>query len=72
MTGVLFFMQRIIANATEDFSQEHIQLVTKGYKIIATRFGINKDETIAMVFRIGFCIKLNTRSLRLTPEIHFE
>lgn len=72
VTGVLFFMQRILGNAAEDFSQEHIQIITEGYKTIATRFGINKDETIAMILRIGFCNKSNTRSLRLAPEIYFE
>lgn len=72
VTGVLFFMQRIIGNAAEDFSPHHIQLVREAHGAITGMFGINSNETIAMIFRIGYGGEPTARSLRLPPQMRYE
>lgn len=53
LTGVLFFMQRILGNAAADFSADQIERVKQAYAVIAASFGIS-NEIIAMLFRIGY------------------
>lgn len=67
-TGVIFFMQRVLANEASDFSDTHIELIKQSYKTISDMFRTN-DKTIAMLFRIGHSTKQGVKSLRLPPHI---
>ena len=71
VTGVIFFMQRIIAGETQEFSSKHIELVKNAYAIITEIFGLTKG-TIAMLFRIGYGGLPSARSLRSAPSVIFD
>lgn len=67
VTGIAFLMPRILAGQTTNFSSEQVNLITRAYNVIKTAFGI-KDETIAMLFRIGQGDSPTARSSRLSPQ----
>jgi nitroreductase len=64
MTGVLFFMQKILAKQDSDFSANEIILIKDAYKEIARSFDVSEDQTIAMLFRIGDGGEPSARSSR--------
>lgn len=70
VTGVIFFMQRILGNGAQDFSQEHISMIKNSYRKISEIFNTNQ-KTISMLFRIGYAKEPKAKSLRLKPEISF-
>ncbi|HEX9503952.1 MAG TPA: hypothetical protein VF974_06605 [Patescibacteria group bacterium] len=63
MTGVLFFMQKISADESKEFSSEEVQVIKKAYQEISNEFGV-QDQTIAMLFRIGDGGEPSARSSR--------
>jgi hypothetical protein len=71
VTATLFFMQRILANDTEDMTVQHIKLLKSAYTDIQNAFDI-KDNTIAMMFRIGYANKPSARSSRQEPNIRIS
>ena len=68
VTGVIFFIQRILAGQLNNFSPRHIKLVKDAYFEIEKMFDA-ENKTIAMTFRIGFPKKEGFKSLRKPPEI---
>ncbi|MEJ0021840.1 MAG: hypothetical protein WDN47_04705 [Candidatus Doudnabacteria bacterium] len=69
MTGILFFMQKILSGKHEEFSTEQVQLIKEGYQKISSGFDVT-NQTIAMLFRIGDGGEPSAKSLRYTiPEI---
>lgn len=71
VTGVLFLMQRVLAGETEGFSPSHIGLLHKAYEEIKRAYGV-KNETIAMLFRIGRAEPPSAISSRKEPDIIFS
>jgi hypothetical protein len=71
LTAIIFFMQRILGNAANDFSEEQISGIKKSYEIIQKEFGVDK-ETFAMLFRIGKGEPIKHQSLRMAPEIIYH
>ena len=68
ITGVIYLIQRVIVGEDKDFSAKHVSILKKAYGDIKDSFGV-KDETIAMLFRIGDGGKPSGRSSRLEPVI---
>ncbi len=68
MTGILFFMQRILADVNEPFTGEQVELIKASYEKVRAIFHL-KDETIPMMFRIGHADPPTARSLKLPPII---
>ncbi len=68
LTGIIFFMYRILANDTGKFSPEHISKIKLAYNEIRSTFGIKDEETIAFMFRIGHAEKPTARSSRFPME----
>ena len=68
LTGVLFFMYRILANDTGKFSKEHVDLIKNAYYSIAKIFSVRDDETIAFMCRLGFGGKPSARSSRFSVD----
>jgi hypothetical protein len=62
MTGVLFFMQKIMAGETEEFSSEEVNAIKNAFDKI--KRGFSTDKTIAMLFRIGNGGEPSARSSR--------
>jgi nitroreductase len=67
MAGIAFLMQRVIAGETEDLAQQHIRRLEIANEKIRTVFKL-KNETIAMIFRIGQGDPPSARSERLPLE----
>ncbi|MDO8579368.1 MAG: nitroreductase family protein, partial [bacterium] len=67
VTGVIFFMQRITGNEAQDFSQEHIDLITNSHKKMLEIFKVNRG-TLSMVFRIGYAKEPKAKSFRLRQK----
>jgi hypothetical protein len=53
LTGVLFFMQKIILDGGVGFSEAEKKLIHEKYAIIKNIFSVPESHTIAMMFRIG-------------------
>lgn len=70
VTGVIFFIQRILGGGAQDFSSEQINLVKNAYKTITDTFEAGK-KVIPMFFRIGDGGEPTARSLRLSPNIEW-
>ncbi len=70
VTGVIFFMQRILGGEARDFSSEQVNLIKDAYNIIADIFGVGKG-TIPMLLRIGDGGEPTARSLRLSANIEW-
>jgi hypothetical protein len=68
LTGIIFFMYRILANETERFSPEQIGIIKLAYNEVRSTFGISEAETIAFMFRIGHGDKPSARSSRFPME----
>ena len=66
-TAILFFMQRILGEEAQDFSQNHIALIRKAHHIIEEAFE-TKGKTVAMLFRIGKGEEPTARSPRFPVE----
>lgn len=71
VTGIIFFIQRILAGEAQDFSTEQVGLIKSAYKNIAEAFGV-QGKTIAMLFRIGYSGEPSARSLRLPPNVAYK
>ena len=71
VTATLFFMQRILADDTGDMTVQHIKLLKNAYKDIQHAFNVEND-TIAMMFRIGYADKAGARSSRQEPDITID
>ncbi len=71
VTGIIFFIQRVLAGEAGDFTLNQIELIEDAYKTISNIFGIGK-KTATMLFRIGYDGKPTTRSLRLPPNVEFN
>lgn len=50
--GTIFFIQRVLKGATEDFTQENVELIKSVHQKLTSAFQLH-DETIAFLFRIG-------------------
>ena len=68
MTGILFFMQRILSDVTEPFSGEQVERIKAAFGRICKIFGAEGD-TIPMMFRVGRAEAPTAQSLKLPPEI---
>ncbi len=68
MTGILFFMQRILAENTEPFSASHVELIKESYENVRMVFRL-QNETVPMMFRIGHSDPPTAQSLKLPPTI---
>ena len=71
MTGILFFMQRIIAGRFEPFSSDQIKLIQESYENVRRIFKL-RNETVPMMFRTGYSDPPTARALKLEPEIVFD
>lgn len=71
MTGILFFMQRILAGNLEPFSLDQVGLIKESYENVRKIFKL-QNETVAMMFRIGYSDPPTAKALKLNPEIIFE
>lgn len=63
MTGVLFFMQNILANQTNQFSQQQIKAIQNAFQQIKNAFEPG-NRTISLLFRIGDGGEPSARSSR--------
>ncbi len=63
MTGVLFFMQRLLSGDVKEFSKNEVERIRNAYDQIKNGFGV-KDKTIAMLFRVGQSDEPTARSSR--------
>jgi hypothetical protein len=68
MTGILYFMQRILADTPEPFSARHVELIKESYEKICGAFNV-RGKTIPMMFRIGHSDPPTAQSLKLPPEM---
>ena len=68
LTGVIFFMQAILAGRTEEFSKKHIELIKKSYNQIRETFNAG-DKTPAMLFRLGYDGEPTAHSMKLNPYV---
>ena len=68
LTGVLFFMYRILANDTGKFTKEHVRAIQKAYSNITKIFGVKNEETVAFMCRIGDGGEPSARSSRFSFE----
>lgn len=71
LTGVLFFMQGILAGEKEKFSIEQIKLIEAGYKNIKNIVNIG-NNTVAMMFRIGDGGTPTAQSMKLPAIITIQ
>jgi hypothetical protein len=71
MTGVLFFMQSILAGETKDFSPDQVQRVRESFATIQDIFHVAAG-TIPMMFRLGFGGSPDARSPKLPPVVISE
>jgi nitroreductase len=71
LTAIIFFEQRIIANAAHDFLPEQIEGVKKSYAVIQKEFGLGND-TAVMLFRIGKGKLIVHQSFRQSPQIVYD
>jgi hypothetical protein len=67
MTGISFLMQRVREGETEGLSAAQRELIGAAYEDARNAGGL-KDETIALIFRIGRCGPPSARSLRLPVD----
>jgi nitroreductase len=67
MTGITFLMQRVRENETEGLTAGQIEMLRSAYEEAKLAGGF-KDETIALMFRIGKCGPPSARSLRVPLE----
>jgi len=63
VAGLLFLAQRVFVNKASDLSNEHINLTKDSYGKIKNIFKVN-NETIAMLFRVGYGGEPSARSSR--------
>lgn len=70
MTGILFFMQRLLADTSEPFSAHQIELIKESYEAVQKIFNI-QNETIPVMFRIGHGAPPTAQALKLKPIIDF-
>lgn len=68
LTGILFLVQRILKGATEELSRLHIQIITDAYKKITDTFGLEKEETVVFLFRVGRSEPPSARTVRFPLE----
>ncbi len=67
-TGTIYFMENIKGGNKNIFSKEQIKTITEGYDKIDKVFNIN-DQTIPMLFRLGFAKEPSAVSLRMAPDL---
>ena len=72
LTGVIYLHQRFAAQDFSGFSEEHVEAVERAYKKIADIFKPEKNEIIAMLFRVGHSQPPTAMSSKLAPKIKFE
>lgn len=63
MTGLIFFMQNILAGKTEQFSEDEIKLIKETYQNIRKIFNVENDQII-FLFRVGISEPPSARSPR--------
>lgn len=68
VTGILFLMQRVLANSVQDLDSRHLEILNKSFNKIKNEFDIT-SETMAMLFRIGYGGSPSARSSRKEPDI---
>lgn len=68
MTGVLFFMQRLLAGQGAEFSASQVKLIENSFAQVKRIFNIDRG-TIPMMFRIGYGGEPSARSAKLPPVI---
>ncbi len=71
VTGIIFFIQRLLGGDRENFSEEQAKMVRNAFNGIVGEFNPG-NKNIAMLFRIGYSKKEAFKSLRLPPQITFE
>ncbi len=71
VTGIIFFIQRLMAGDKESFSEMHSAMIQRAFQEITEEFGVTNNN-ISMLFRIGYAKKKAYKSLRLPPVISFE
>lgn len=69
LTGVFFLMKGIMAGKKDDFSLDQIKFLDDAYQMIKNIFKV-QNETIAMIFRIGFGGTPTAKAARF-PLAHF-
>lgn len=68
MTGILFFMQRILADLNEPFTARQVGLIKGSYETVRNIFHL-AGETVPMMFRLGTGDPPTAQSLKLPPII---
>jgi hypothetical protein len=68
LTGIIFFMYRVMANDTEKFSKKQVHLIKKAYSDIQKSFNLDINNTVAFMFRIGYGGKPSARSTRFSID----
>ncbi len=67
-TGVVFFNEQVKDGGAANFSAPHLALIAAAYGEIAAAFGAG-NQTIPMLWRIGFADPPTARSMRMPPNI---
>lgn len=68
LTGVLFMWLKVKAGETKEFNSSQIEKINEGYETIRKIFEIPKDQTIALMFRIGKSKPASARSSKFKLE----
>jgi hypothetical protein len=68
LTGIVFFHQRVKAEAAEEFTAEQKDIIERSYAGISSIFGA-EGKTIAMMFRMGYADAPTATSLKMPPVI---
>lgn len=68
LTGILFFMHKVIAGETDKFTPIHVKIIKEAYKDIENAFDIKNNEVVSFMFRIGYGGKPSARSSRFLVD----
>jgi len=70
-TGLHFFAQPILENSHFELSEKTTSLITERYIALEQAYGITKDETIALAFRLGYADTPSASTTRFEPVVTF-
>jgi len=68
LTGVIFFMYKVLAKETEKFSEDQVKTIKKSYEKIKNIFNLEDSDIVAFMFRVGYAEKPSARSVRFNVE----
>lgn len=72
ITGVPFLCQRFTHEGPAGFSEAHVRLVQEAYERTRAQADVPKEETIALVFRVGRAEPPSARSIKRAPVVEWR